>query len=204
MKAPFKRSELASAGETSLSEREESKSFLGFLKHEQWIVNLGNETVPGDETGTQTLERRERVEYRLDNEDQPWTSLPAAQLKILSSISDAFSREEVFDEPSNCEAQNNALEDMSNAVENQQEMGRPLFFDFCRHFMKNEYPLMRNFENYCVLHSVSRVGSQDPRMLVLINLAHFWKLYERTIQDLEQRFFIQQARDRRIHQLPLA
>ena len=47
---------------------------------------------------------------------------------------------------------------MSNAVENQEEMGRPLFFDFCRHFMKNEYPLMRNFEKYCVLHSVSRLG----------------------------------------------
>ena len=64
------------------------------------------------------------------------------------------------------------LEDMSNAVKiNRRWAGH--CFRLCRHFMKNEYPLIRNFENHCVLHSVSRVGSQDPRMLVLINLAHF-------------------------------
>ena len=171
------------------SSREESgAAALGpHLGREQWILKLGAEAAPGKDTSLEMLERRERVKYRLNHEDKPWKALPETQLRVLRVLSDTFGREDRFDEPSHCSLQIAGIETLTKTVEDYDMLSKPLFFDFCHHFIKNEYPRMRNYEDYCVLHGVNRKGVQDPRMSVLLCLAQFWRLYEKTITHLSKR-----------------
>jgi hypothetical protein len=172
---------------TSRGKESKTASLGPYLQREQWIVNLGKDAAPGDETSLEILERRERVKFRLDHEDRPWISIPAEQLHVLSILSDTFGREDRFDEASHCRLQVAAIESLTKAVEENHMMGKPLFYDFCHHFIKNEYPRMRHYEEYCILHGVSRMGVRDPRMSVLLSLAQFWKMYENTILSLSKR-----------------
>lgn len=148
------------------------------LRQEGWIVNLGHDQRMESESD----EKMKRIKYRLDFSNRPFVYLPEEQLSILAEISHVFKHEEMFEDVNHCVRQIAAIDALSDAVRAHKLMGKQLFYDFCRIFIENYYPLMRKYEDYCTINNIRIVS--DPRMNIQMSLLHFWKLYDTNVRYL--------------------